>query len=1184
MRKIVLIGIITSLFLGLGINSNAQTDTEFWFVKPSITAEHTNGSFKFVFTTREFETHVTIEMPAEPAFTPVTLIIPPYTSDEYVVTEPSGEFFLMENNTLLEGQPDIIGKKAIHVQSTAPITAYLTQLHVNNSDIYTFKGSNGIGKEFIIPFQEHGSNQRTNYNERAFSSIEIIGIEDGTVVEITPPAGKTVFRSSLFQNQANPYTVTLNRGEVYTCAPGWDPTVTRNNIPNSGWWGVEGNQHLGGIIVKVLSGPGVAVVKKDDSVRRGTDIIPPDGGWDIIADQWVPYKDSNGNEGNLIGTEYAILKGGLDDGWEYVYVAAPENGTKVWWGNNIDTTITPENTIINEGEQVGIQFNYNVFEANILEIISNKPLSVLHVSGEQKEMGGAVIPPLNKCSGSTSVSFSRDIPWSLYINLIVRAGAEDNFLVDGVVRNDIINPTSFVPLGTSGEWLATQIYYASNDFSDFPVGIVKTFSNTEDVFHLGLINGNYGGGCRYGYYSDFNEIRAGAVTINEDFNPSSTIRACIGESVQLYASGGTDYNWWPTTNLSSPNSSHPTAYVDGHKTYFVEIFGACSYKDTATVTIEAVELPTANFNLDSEEGCSPHIANLTNTTNNATDYLWNFGDGEVANYENVAHAYTNLTNTNVDYTISLIATNGTCSDTAEKIITIHPIIESNITEQNNVTCFGSEDGSAIVTPFGGMQPYTYLWNTGNTDSTLTNVSGGDYFVTVTDFNGCSSISDTLILEPSQFAISLDISNVSCFGMNDGSISVATPASSYLWNNGATTQSINDLIPGDYSLTVTNSNGCISTSGVNIQEPLELEITANSISNTICSSSNDGFIDISVNGGMPPYSYLWSNGYILEDLNNLEEGNYTVTVADVNNCISNQEFNINHSEPYEEQEICMVSVNPELDKNIVYWNKKSDEGISDFVIYKKNSITNIYDIIKTITFNESNIFIDESSFPDLYTDEYKISTVDSCGDESELSGFHKNISLSITDSSEFITLNWEPYTIGSKTNNITEYIIYRGSDSTLLNPLDTIPFTETSYVDHDIESLSNRIYYRIAGVNSSACFLNGESKNLIISNKVSSDFQTGIENTNAQFSSLKIYPNPFENETNIELNLNTNSSILIEIYDIIGNKITNLCDNDIHSGLCKFIFKPNSYGYSGGIYYARISVDNKYITRKIIQVK
>ncbi|MBI9055868.1 MAG: hypothetical protein JEY96_18745 [Bacteroidales bacterium] len=964
MRRLLLVGIITSLFLGFGNHLSAQTDTEFWFVKPNITPEHTNRSFKIVFTTQEFAANVTIQMPAEPAFTPIDINIPAHTTFQHQVTDPSAEFTIMNNSTLIDqlslppSMQDNIGNKAILVTSTSPITAYLTQTADNNSDIYTLKGRNGIGTEFIIPFQDFGSNQRSSYRERAFSSLDIIGIEDGTIVEITPPSTKDVYRSGTYQNQLAPYNITLNRGQVYTCAPGWDPTVKRNNTANSGWWGIEGAQHLGGIIVKVVSGQGVAVIKKDDSVRKGTEIFS-EGGWDIIGDQWVPYKKIEGISG-MLGTEYAAMRGGSDDGWEYIYATAPENNTRIWYGNNIDTTLSPANAIINRGEQLGIQFDNGMFAANIMEIISNKPLSVLHVSGIGKEVGGAVLPPIDKCTGSTNISFTRDMPWTMFINIMVRVGAENSFLIDGVVRNDIIDPASFVPVGSSGDWLATQIYYGYNDFSDFIVGETYTISNSENVFHMGVMNGNVSGGSRYGYFSDFSKVSTKAQVLVNNLQPSGVVRACDRETLQLYATGGTDFFWWPSVGLSDPTIANPIALVEDFRTYYVQISGSCGGTDTSTVTIELYQTPIANFDLDSEEGCAPHVANLTNTSDVATDYIWNFGDGEETNYENVAHAYTNQTNTNVDYTISLIAINGACSDTVEKVITIHPAIESNITEKHDVTCFGSGDGSAIVTPIGGMQPYTYFWNNGGTNSTLNNLSGGDYSVTVTDVNGCSSISDTsiiepsqlvigldlsnvscfgmddgnisvatpassylwnngaitqsisnlspgdysvtvtdvngcssisdtLIIEPSQFVISLDLSNVSCFGMDDGNISVATPATSYLWNNGATTQSISNLSPGDYTVTATNSDGCFSTLGANIQEPLELKITTNSISNLICASSNNGFIDLSVNGGVPPYSYLWSNDYILEDINNLEEGNYTVTVADVNNCIANRTF-------------------------------------------------------------------------------------------------------------------------------------------------------------------------------------------------------------------------------------------------------------------------------------------------------
>ncbi len=141
-------------------------------------------------------------------------------------------------------------------------------------------------------------------------------------------------------------------------------------------------------------------------------------------------------------------------------------------------------------------------------------------------------------------------------------------------------------------------------------------------------------------------------------------------------------------------------------------------------------------------------------------------------------------------------------------------------------------------------------------------------------------------------------DVSCNGGNDGS-AMSNPTSgdapyTYSWNTGQTTQSISGLTAGTYTVETTDSNGCVSTDTAIISEPFVIMVSA-SIINTTCNGGNDGSIDISVTGGVPPYSYSWSpGGETTQDISNLAAASYAVVVTDSNSCIQTDTFTV--SEP------------------------------------------------------------------------------------------------------------------------------------------------------------------------------------------------------------------------------------------------------------------------------------------------
>jgi hypothetical protein len=217
------------------------------------------------------------------------------------------------------------------------------------------------------------------------------------------------------------------------------------------------------------------------------------------------------------------------------------------------------------------------------------------------------------------------------------------------------------------------------------------------------------------------------------------------------------------------------------------------------------------------------------------------------------------------------------------------------TNIKNVSCSSANDGSINVIP-NGNPPYTYNWNNGASNSSISNLSVGEYIYTVTDNNGCK-INETISVKKSQLTASYLSSNKTCFPSNDGSAAVTitegTAPFIYLWNTGASTSSITNLSQGLYSVTVTDSNECLIKHDFYInKDALTLNVDKN---NATCFGLNNGSISLYPNG-TPPYIYSWNNGQTSKDLYNLKSATYDVTVTDSHGCDFKESINI--TEPAE----------------------------------------------------------------------------------------------------------------------------------------------------------------------------------------------------------------------------------------------------------------------------------------------
>ena len=245
------------------------------------------------------------------------------------------------------------------------------------------------------------------------------------------------------------------------------------------------------------------------------------------------------------------------------------------------------------------------------------------------------------------------------------------------------------------------------------------------------------------------------------------------------------------------------------------------------------------------------------------------------------------------------------SCTQDDMITVSQPLQIIITKTvSNISCHGSTDGSIDVTVSGGTPPYDYAWTSDGaytaTTEDISDLSAGNYYLEVTDDNGCIANSGTIkIIEPAVISVITDSSrNVTCNSGNDGAIFITvsggTPGYTLEWSGpgGYTSpdEDPSDLSAGNYTLLVTDSRGCTSSHGpITITQPPAITIGTDLTSklSLLCHNDADGSIDISIAGGTPGYSYLWTgpSGYIsaVEDISGLKAGDYYLTVTDANDC-------------------------------------------------------------------------------------------------------------------------------------------------------------------------------------------------------------------------------------------------------------------------------------------------------------
>jgi hypothetical protein len=239
-----------------------------------------------------------------------------------------------------------------------------------------------------------------------------------------------------------------------------------------------------------------------------------------------------------------------------------------------------------------------------------------------------------------------------------------------------------------------------------------------------------------------------------------------------------------------------------------------------------------------------------------------------------------------DYLFTVRDTIG-CTNTVSTTIVSPPVLsKSGIV--SNILCYGAENGSIDLSVSGGTPGYTYVWSNGATSQDLSGLSEGTYTLLIKDVNNCEARDTFQISQPaSPILASANVTDVLCYGDNTGaidlSVSGGTPAYTYQWLTGETTQDLSGLQAGVYSVLITDGNGCIERDTFTIKQPDAALAAAFKSVDVLCFGDSTGSVDLTVTSGTAPYNYAWSNGPTSEDLSNLKVGKYVVVVTDDNGC-------------------------------------------------------------------------------------------------------------------------------------------------------------------------------------------------------------------------------------------------------------------------------------------------------------
>lgn len=270
----------------------------------------------------------------------------------------------------------------------------------------------------------------------------------------------------------------------------------------------------------------------------------------------------------------------------------------------------------------------------------------------------------------------------------------------------------------------------------------------------------------------------------------------------------------------------------------------------------------------------------------------------------------------IKFYASAVIANGNNQNSQDRVVSTNvfvPIVASaaplmiDISNIVSTSCFDSSDGSATVNITGGVSPYNVVWSNGETGNPATQLPPGSFSVTVTDNANNTATVTADMPSPPEIILSCESTNT-CPNSSNGSILLQTSGGTgtlnFIWSTGYQENFIEGLSPGTYTATVTDDNGCSATSECIVGAFSQITINSTP-NNPSCANVENGFINIQPVDGGAPYTFLWSNGAAIQNISNLAEGDYSVTVTDVFGCTATESYTLESPLPIEVTDVVIV---------------------------------------------------------------------------------------------------------------------------------------------------------------------------------------------------------------------------------------------------------------------------------------